>query len=334
MTLELPNLSTKDMLCTSASTLADIAAIYATTRALKAGREVHTAVLRHKRLAMIFEKDSLRTRFTFDIGMQDLGGSAVFMDHRDARLGSRESLKDMAKNLERWVHCIVARTFKHKAITELAESCAIPVINGLSDLMHPCQALTDFFTLQEKWGTFKNRRLLYVGDGNNTCHSLLHAAAKLGVHMTVCSPEGYEPNSKIVNEAMLIGRETGSEIRVVNDPETAPLGVDAVYTDVWASMGQEDEIEERAAVFLDYQVDEEMMSKAKPGAYFMHCLPAHRGAEVTAGVMDGPQSIVYDLAENRLHLQKAVLVMLIQGNHPGSKKTANPATTSTTKKKS
>ena len=308
----------KDLISIADLGRGDIDSIYEAAATLKKHRSTMTDLLRGKRLAMIFEKDSLRTRFTFDIGMQDLGGSAVFMDHRDAKLGQREAIKDMAKNLERWVHVIVARTFKHKAIIELAENCSIPVINGLTDLMHPCQALTDLFTLNEKWGSFEKRRLLYVGDGNNTCHSLLHAAAKLGVHMTVCSPEGYEPNSKIVNEAMLIGRETGAEIHVVNDPESAPVGVDAIYTDVWASMGQEDEIEERAAVFLDYQVDEDMMGKAKPGAFFMHCLPAHRGAEVTAGVMDGPQSIVYDIAENRLHVQKAVLVLLLQGNKSGT----------------
>ena len=312
MTLELPNLSTKDMLCTSASTLADIAAIYATTRALKAGREVHTAVLRHKRLAMIFEKDSLRTRFTFDIGMQDLGGSAVFMDHRDARLGSRESLKDMAKNLERWVHGIVARTYKHKALEELAQHAEIPVINGLSDFVHPCQGLSDFFTLTEKWGDVRGRTVTYVGDGNNTCHSLIYTAAKLGANIRVCSPEGYEPNSRVVSEAMRTALESGSEIQILNDPDEAVDGADAVYTDVWASMGQEDEIEERNGIFAAYQIDEELMARAKPGALFMHCLPAHRGWEVTQEVMDGPRSIVYDIAENRLHVQKAILALLIR----------------------
>jgi ornithine carbamoyltransferase len=268
-------------------------------------------VLKGKRLAMIFEKDSLRTRFTFDIGMQDLGGSAVFMDHRDVRLGSRESLKDMARNLERWVDGIVARTFKHRALEELAANCSIPVINGLSDYLHPCQALADVFTLTEKWGSVKGRKLVYVGDGNNTCHSLVHVAARLGANMTVCSPEGYEPNARVISEAMLMARESGSDIQIVNDPETAVRGADAVYTDVWASMGQEDEIEERSAIFNDYRVDEEMMAIAKPDALFMHCLPAHRGQEVTAGVIDGPNSIVYDIAENRLHVQKAVMVLLM-----------------------
>ena len=310
--LDLSPLSVPDLLCTSAMTTRDIERVFAVAKALKAGRTVHTEVLRHKRLAMIFEKDSLRTRFTFDIGMQDLGGSAVFMDHRDARLGSRESVKDVAKNLERWVHGIVARTFKHKVLEELAMHTNIPVINGLSDFVHPCQALSDFFTLTEKWGSVKGRTLTYVGDGNNTCHSLIHTAAKLGVHIRVCSPEGYEPNSRVVNEAMRLGALSGSEVTILNDPEAAADGADAIYTDVWASMGQEDEIEERNGIFAAYQVDEEMMARAKQGALFMHCLPAHRGWEVTQEVMDGPQSVVYDIAENRLHVQKAVLALLIR----------------------
>lgn len=310
--LDLAPLTHKDLLCTSALTAADIERIFATARVLKSGREVHTDVLRHKRLAMIFEKDSLRTRFTFDIGMQDLGGTAVFMDHRDARLGSRESVKDVAKNLERWVHGIVVRTFKHKVLEELAQHTRVPVINGLSDFVHPCQALSDFFTLTEKWGTVKGRTLTYVGDGNNTCHALIHTAVKLGTNIRVCSPEGYEPNARVVNEAMRAAQETGAEVTILNDPDAAADGADAIYTDVWASMGQEDEIEERNGIFAAYQVDEEMMARAQKSALFMHCLPAHRGWEVTQEVMDGPQSVVYDIAENRLHVQKAILSLLIK----------------------
>ncbi len=306
-------LPSKDLLTIAQLGTGDIETVFETAAELKRGRDQHNSVLKGKRLAMIFEKDSLRTRFTFDIGMQDLGGSAVFMDHRDARLGSRESLKDMARNLERWVDGIVARTFKHRALEELAANCSIPVINGLSDYLHPCQALADVFTLTEKWGSVKGRKLVYVGDGNNTCHSLVHVAARLGANMTVCSPEGYEPNARVISEAMLMARESGSDIEIVNDPERAVLGADAVYTDVWASMGQEDEIEERSAIFNDYRVDEEMMAHAQPDALFMHCLPAHRGQEVTAGVIDGPNSVVYDIAENRLHVQKAVMVLLMGG---------------------
>jgi ornithine carbamoyltransferase len=301
----------KDLLTLADLSRDHIDTIYATARALKEGRAHYTDLLAHKRLAMIFEKDSLRTRFTFDVGMQDLGGSAVFMDHRDARLGSRESIKDMARNLERWVHGIVARTFKHKAVVELAESCRVPVINGLSDAMHPCQALTDFFTLTERWGDVRGRKLCYVGDGNNTCHSLLHAAAKLGAHMSVCSPEGYEPNAKVVAEVLAMATDSGSRIEISNDIDASVRGADCVYTDVWASMGQEDEIEERAGIFLPYQVDADLMEKASGDALFLHCLPAHRGAEVTADVMDSDRSIVFDNAENRLHVQKAILVLLM-----------------------
>ncbi len=310
-TLSLGTLPSKDLLTIADLGEGDLATIFETTRALKHERDGWSECLRGKRLAMIFEKESLRTRFTFDVGMQDLGGSATFLDHRHVRLGTRESIRDMAKNLERWVHGIVARTYKHRSLEELAANCSIPVINGLSDYLHPCQALSDFFTLGEKWGDVRGRRLAYVGDGNNTCHSLLHAAAKLGAHITVASPEGYEPNARVVNEAMLTARESGSDVRIVNDPEQAVRGADAVYTDVWASMGQEDETEERAAIFDDFRVDEELMAHAKPAAFFMHCLPAHRGQEVTAAVIDGPNSIVYDIAENRLHVQKAILALLL-----------------------
>ncbi|MFY9341241.1 MAG: ornithine carbamoyltransferase [Planctomycetota bacterium] len=314
--LDLAPLSQKDLLCTSAMPTADIERIFATARSLKANREQHTDVLRHKRLAMIFEKDSLRTRFTFDIGMQDLGGTAVFMDHRDARIGSRESVKDIAKNFERWVHCIVARTYKHKALEELAQAARIPVINGLSDFVHPCQALSDFFTLTEKWGAVKGRTLAFIGDGNNTCHALIHTAVKLGTHIRVCSPAGYAPHARVVEEARSVARSTGAEVTILDDRDAAAEGADAIYTDVWASMGQEDEIEERNGIFASYQVDEALMARARPDALFMHCLPAHRGKEVTQEVMDGPRSIVYDIAENRLHVQKAILALLIRNGTP------------------
>lgn len=307
----LPTLPHKDLLSVADLSTDEVLALFETAKTLKADRYGYGDLLQNKRLAMIFEKDSLRTRFTFDIGAQDLGCKAVFMDHRDARIGSRESIKDVARNLERWVDGVVARTFKHRVLTELAANCDIPVINGLSDTLHPCQALADFFTLTEKWGSVQGKRVCYVGDGNNTCHSLIHTAVKLGAHITVCTPEGYEPNAKVINNAMIAARETGAEVRVMEDAVEATEGADAIYTDVWASMGQEDETEERAAIFADYQVDETMMARAAPDAFFMHCLPAHRGHEVTAGVMDGPQAIVYDIAENRLHVQKAVLAMLM-----------------------
>ncbi len=315
-TASLGTLPKKDLLSVAELGPGDLETLFETTRALKADRAAFSDHLRGKRLALIFEKESLRTRFTFDVGMQDLGGSAIFMDHRHVRLGARESIRDMAKNLERWVDGIVARTFKHKALEELAANASIPVINGLSDYQHPCQALADFYTLHERWGDVAGRRIAYVGDGNNTCHSLMHASALLGAHITVASPEGYEPNARVVSESMRIARESGSDVRIVNDSEEAARGADAVYTDVWASMGQEDETEERAAIFHDFCVDEELMALARPDAFFMHCLPAHRGQEVTAGVIDGPRSIVYDIAENRLHVQKAILALLLGNGEP------------------
>ena len=303
-------LPVKDLVSVAHLRSDDIRKIFATARTFKAGRGDHSSLLRGKRLGMIFEKESLRTRFTFDIGIQDLGGSAVFLDHRDARLGSRESVMDMAKNLERWVDCIVARTYKHKAVTDFAKNANVPVINGLSDFLHPCQALADFMTLTEKWGDVRGKTLAFVGDGNNTCHSLIHTAAKLGTNIRVCTPESYEPNSKVVREAETEAAAHSCEVVILNDPREAVDGVDAVYTDVWASMGQEDEREERAAIFADYKVDEELMALTND-AFFMHCLPAHRGHEVTAAVIDGPNSIVFDIAENRLHVQKAVMALLM-----------------------
>jgi len=288
----------------------DILKIFSTAAALKAQRDRYTDLLAGKRLAMVFEKESLRTRFTFDIGMQDLGGSAIFLDHSSARLGSRESVPDMAKNLERWVHAIVARTYKHRAVTELAKHAQIPVINGLSDFLHPCQALTDFFTLWETWGSVRGRHITYVGDGNNTCHSLMHVASILGAHITVCTPEGYEPNLKVMNECLAAAAVSGSKITCGNDPVQAMQGAEAVYTDVWASMGQEDETEERSAIFAEYQVNETLLAHSDQ-ALFMHCLPAHRGQEVSAGVIDSDHSIVFDIAENRLHVQKSILVWLL-----------------------
>ncbi len=284
---------------------------------IKSKRAHYSDLLAGKRIAMLFEKESLRTRMTFDIGIQELGGSAIFLDLRDQRMGSRESVHDMAKNLERWVDGIVARTYRHRTVTDLAKHASIPVINGLSDLLHPCQALADTMTLTERWGSLEGRKIVFVGDGNNTCHSLMMACAKLGAHFIAVGPEGYEPNLKIMNQALAAARLTGATIDYTDEIDDSINGADAVYTDVWASMGQEDEVEERSAVFADYRVDDEMMALAKPSAVFMHCLPAHRGQEVTASVMDGPQSIVFDIAENRLHAQKAVMVMLMgEGEAP------------------
>jgi ornithine carbamoyltransferase len=301
----------KDLISDAHLAAGDIETIFAAARELKRARDLYTDVLRHKKLAMVFEKESLRTRFTFDVGMQDLGGSAVFYEHRHARLGSRESIADMAHNLERWVHGIVARTYRHKVVEDLARHARIPVINGLTDSLHPCQALTDYFTLTERWGSVAGRKLYYIGDGNNTCNSLIYSGSKLGCHVTVCTPEDYEPHVAVLDQAKTFARESGARIEVVNEPGADIDDADAIYTDVWASMGQEDEIEERNAIFSPYQVNDRLMRRAKSGAVFMHCLPAHRGWEVTSDVIDSDRSIVFDQAENRLHVQKAILVLLM-----------------------
>jgi len=268
--------------------------------------------LKKKILAMIFEKPSLRTRMTFEIGMLQLGGEAVYLSPSDIQLGKRESIYDLGKNLERWVDGVMIRTFAHQNVLDLAQSCRIPVINGLTDLLHPCQAMADLFTLKEKKGYLANLKLAYIGDGNNVCHSLLYATAKAGTHMVVATPPGYEPKEDILKKAKEDGEETGSTFSLSNDPDEAVREADAVYTDVWASMGQEKEKEERIKIFTPFQINQNLMSKAKPDAVFMHCLPAHRGKEVTDEVIDSPQSIVFDQAENRLHVQKVIMLLLME----------------------
>ena len=267
--------------------------------------------LKGKILAMIFQKPSLRTRMTFEVGMLQLGGEAVYLSPSDIQIGTRETVYDMGKNLERWVDAIMIRTFAHQNVIDLAQACHIPVINALTDLLHPCQAMADFFTLKEKRGDLANFKLAYVGDGNNVCHSLLSAAAKAGSKMSVATPPGYEPDSEIRKQAEEDGKETGASFSFTNDPSEAVENADAVYTDTWASMGQEQEKEKRGEIFAPFQVNKSLMAKAKEGVFFMHCLPAHRGEEVTDDVIDSSQSIVYDQAENRLHVQKVIMLSLL-----------------------
>jgi ornithine carbamoyltransferase len=262
-------------------------------------------------LAMIFQKPSLRTRMTFEAGMLQLGGEAIYLAPSDIQMGNREGAYDIGKNLERWVDGIMIRTFGHQIAVDLAQATRIPVINALTDLSHPCQGMADFFTLREHKGALSGLKLAYVGDGNNVCHSLLLAAARGGTKMAVGTPAGYEPNPRMVQMAREDGRETGFEVTLTTSAEEAVGGADAVYTDVWASMGQEAEKEKRARIFAPYQVNARLMSRAKKDAVFMHCLPAHRGDEVTDEVIDSPNSIVYDQAENRLHIQKVILHLLM-----------------------
>jgi ornithine carbamoyltransferase len=273
----------------------------------------HRRALEHKILAMIFQKPSLRTRMTFEAGMLQLGGEAIYLAPSDIQMGSREGAYDIGKNLERWVDGIMIRTFGHPIAVDLAASTRIPVINALTDLSHPCQALADFQTLREHKGALSQLKLAYVGDGNNVCHSLMLAAARGGTKMAVATPPGYEPKAEMVQAALEDGRDTGFALTVTPSAEEAVAGADAVYTDVWASMGQESEKEARARIFAPYQVNARLMSHAKKDALFMHCLPAHRGEEVSAEVLDGPQSVVWDEAENRLHVQKALMEYLLLG---------------------
>jgi len=266
-----------------------------------------------KSLAMIFEKPSTRTRVSFEIGMWQLGGLAINLDQESIGLGIRESIGDVAKTLSRFADAILVRTFEHSKAIELAKNSTVPVINGLSDLLHPCQALADLFTIQENKGKLKGLKLAYIGDGNNVCHSLMLAAAKTGLNMAVACPKGYEPNEEIAKLAFADAKQAGVEIDILNDPVVAVKDADVVYTDVWASMGQEKQKAKRAKIFQKYQVNKELMKLAKPDAIVMHCLPAHRGEEITNDVVDGKQSVVFDQAENRLHVQKAILTLLLGG---------------------
>ena len=281
--------------------------------ALKARPADFRGILSGKQIVLFFEKPSLRTRLTFEAGINSLGGTSFFVDQTQSRLGARESLSDVAHNLERWIDGIVLRTFAHETVTTMAQHACIPVINALSELEHPCQAMADMLTLQQHFGDLRGLRLAYVGDGNNVANSLMLAAASLGASISVGTPRGYEPQAAITEAARELAVVSGASVSVVNDPIEAVAGADAVYTDVWASMGQEDEAADRSKIFAPFQVNQKLFSYAAKHAVFMHCLPAHRGDEVTAAVIDSPRSVVFDQAENRLHVQKSILVLLLEG---------------------
>ena len=269
----------------------------------------YSSTLSGKFIALIFEKPSLRTRVTFEVGIQSMGGKVIFLDHTQtqASLGKRESIADVARNLDRWVQGIVARVYQQKVLEEMAANANIPVINALSDKFHPCQALADFFTLEERFGVLRGFKLAYVGDGNNVCHSLIYLAARLGVHLRVATPVNYSPAPEVVADSKRVARESKAKIELLADPREAAAGAQAVYTDSWTSMGFEAEENVRNAAFAPYQVNAELMALAAPDAVFMHCLPAHRGLEVTPEILDGPQSVVLDQSENRMYVQKAIL---------------------------
>ena len=284
--------------------------IFSLAQRLKADRHKGWShpILAGKTLAMIFEKPSLRTRVTFEAGMVQLGGYAIYLSPQDIGLGTRETVPDVARNLSRWVDIIMARTFSHQVITELAQAATIPVINGLSDLLHPCQVLADCLTLIEHRGALEGLKVAFVGDGNNMVHSWLNAAVKLPFRFVLACPPGYEPDRTVLEQV----RQSGAQVSVTQSVAEAVREADAVYTDVWTSMGQEEERAVRREAFNAYQVNAEVMRLAKLDALVMHCLPAHRGEEISADVLDGPRSVVFDQSENRLHIQKAIMVWLLQ----------------------
>jgi ornithine carbamoyltransferase len=290
----------------------EIELLFELSAAIKANPENYSSALAGQSLAMIFQKASTRTRVSFEVGMYQLGGQALFLSSNDIQLHRGESIADTARVLSRMVHGVMARVFAHQDLLDLAGYGSVPVINGLSDLLHPCQALADYFTLREKRGELAGLKMAYVGDGNNVAHELVYGAVKLGMRFSIGCPKGYEPNAQVWQSAVHEAKRHGGPVpEMVQDPLEAVRGADVVYTDVWTSMGQEAESRKRLAAFQGYEVTPRMMAAAGSQAVFMHCLPAHRGEEVSAEVIDGPQSVVFDEAENRLHVQKAVLVTLL-----------------------
>ncbi len=269
-----------------------------------------------KTLALVFEKPSLRTRVTFEVAMTQLGGHAIYLAPQDIRLGARETVEDGARNLSRWVDGIVARTFDHALVELLAQYATVPVINGLTDLLHPCQVLGDLFTLQEKRGRLNGLRVAFIGDGNNVCNSWLYGAAKMGIHLIVACPPGYEPHRDVFTKARAEAEATQARLEMISDPVQAVKGADVVYTDVWTSMGHEEQRARRMRDFQGFQVNQALVASAQKDVLVMHCLPAHRGEEITDEVMDGPYAIILDQAENRLHVQKAILVTQLETSEP------------------
>ena len=303
----------KDLISIKDLTSKDISDIFALTDSLKRNPAKFAKKLTGKTLALIFQKPSNRTRVSFEVGMYQLGGNSLYLAPHEINLGVRESIEDVAKTLSRYIDAIVLRTYEHKNAVEMAKFASVPVINGLSDFSHPCQALADVYTIKEKRKSVKGLTLTYVGDGNNVCNSLIFTSAKVGMNIKVGAPAGYEPQKAVVDVAKAQAQKNGSSVEVFNDPFKAASGADVVYTDVWASMGQEKETLMRKNIFKDFQVNKKLVSYAKKGALIMHCLPAHRGEEITDEIIDGPHSVVFDQAENRMHVQKAILIKLLKG---------------------
>jgi ornithine carbamoyltransferase len=302
----------KDFLSIKDFSPSEILYLLILSRQMKTHPSMYGESLKRKTLAMIFEKPSLRTRVSFDVGIQQLGGFSLYLSPAEIKLGQRESVHDVAKNLERMVQGIMIRTFAHEIVEQMAAYANIPVINGLTDYSHPCQAAADFLTIWEVKGHLEGVKLTFVGDGNNVAHSLMFAGAQLGAHVHVATPPGYEPKADAIQWAMQRAQSTGGSCIVSNDPEEAVVGADVIYTDKWTSMGNEAEAEKRRHIFRPYQVDATLFRRAKPDAIFLHCLPACRGEEVTNEVIDSPRSLVFQQAENRLHVQKAIMLELMK----------------------
>ncbi len=303
-----PKIAARKLTCDLDLTPAELDAVLELTGRVKANPRRFADALSGAYISLLFEKPSLRTRLTFELAIKQLGGDAVVSN---GPIGEREPLKDVARNLDRWTNAIVARTFSQRTIDELAQWSSVPVVNALSNLYHPCQALADMFTLQEQYGNVRGLKLAFAGDGNNVAHSLMLCASRLGMHFAIACPRNYQPDSGIVARASALAGENGSSITVTHDAEEAVAGAHAVYTDVWTSMGQEDEAARRITDFAPFQVNQALLGNARPEARFMHCLPAKRGEEVTDDVIESPNSVVFDQAENRLHAQKALLLMLL-----------------------
>ncbi|MDD3087676.1 MAG: ornithine carbamoyltransferase [Candidatus Omnitrophica bacterium] len=302
----------KDLISIKDLSAKEIMDIFSLTDRLKNNKAKFSKALKGKTLALIFQKPSNRTRVSFEVGMFQLGGNSLYLSPNEISLGVRESIADVAKTLSRYIDGIVLRTFEHKNCLEMAKTASIPVINGLSDFSHPCQGLADLYTIREKAKGLKNITLAYIGDGNNVCHSLLFACAKLGVNMHVGSPKGYEPDLLVLNDSKSMAELNNASIKLFNNAFDAVKGADVIYTDVWASMGQEEESRKRREIFASFQVNANLVNSANKNALIMHCLPAHRGEEITDDVLDGKYSVVFDQAENRMHVQKAILIKLLK----------------------
>ena len=313
----------KDLISIKDLTAQEIEELFNLAVELKRNKIKFNQALAGKTLALIFQKPSNRTRVSFEVGMYQLGGNSIYLSPSEINLGVRETIKDVAKTISRYVEGIVLRTFEHQNCLDMASAAGVPVINGLSDFSHPCQALADLFTIGEKFSRFshasqkagrrlKGLTLAYVGDGNNVCNSLLYAAAKTGMNIAVATPGGYAPEAGVVKESKEAAKETGSQITLTEDPLSAVNGAQVVYTDVWVSMGQEEEMNKRKIIFKDFQINAKLLTAAAAGVLVMHCLPAHRGEEITDEVMDSKSSIVFDQAENRMHIQKAILIKLLK----------------------